>query len=382
MKSKFDYVLVGGGLQNALLTLALLQRSERPSVAIVERGATLGGNHLWSFHAGDVRDGACAFVEPLIDHRWSGYDVEFPELSRSFDEPYASVSSASVDRVVRAAIASSIGSAVHTDREAHEVSAHAVTLDDGQVLEASVVVDARGPDRARCTGRVAWQKFVGVELSLARPHAMARPMLIDARVPQVDGFRFVYTLPLEARRVLVEDTYFSDTPHLDVPTLTARALSYATQRGLVVDEVTRVETGALPLPLDAMPAPSTEGVVTAGYAGGWFHPTTGYSFPAAVRLASHLASVSLGEIHGDAYRAVVADHERQASFGLLLNRLLFSAMPPLERWRVLERFHRLSPETIRRFYGMTTTAADRARIVCGRPPRGISLRAALRAVTA
>jgi lycopene beta-cyclase len=379
---KFDYVLVGGGLQNALLSLALLQRSDRPSVAIVERGATLGGNHLWSFHAGDVRDGARAFVEPLIEHRWAGYDVAFPDASRAIDEPYASVTSASVDRVVRAAIASSIGSVVRSSREACEVSSRSVVLDDGEVLEADVVVDARGPERVLCKGRVGFQKFVGVELALARPHARSRPLLIDARVPQVDGFRFVYTLPLEPRLVLVEDTYYSDTPHLDVGTLTARALSYAADQGLDVAEVARVETGVLPLPLDDMPAPSTEGIVRGGYAGGWFHPTTGYSFPAAVRLASHLASVPADELYGVGYRAMVAEHDRQARFALLLNRLLFSAMPPLERWRVLQRFHQLPAETIRRFYAMTTTAADRARIVCGRPPQGISLRAALRAVTA
>ena len=56
-------------------------------------------------------------------------------------------------------------------------------------------------------------------------------------------------------------------------------------------------------------------------------------------------------------------------------------MPSLERWRVLERFHRLPDPTIRRFYAMTSTTADRARIVCGRPPLWISLRAALRAVS-
>jgi lycopene beta-cyclase len=65
-------------------------------------------------------------------------------------------------------------------------------------------------------------------------------------------------------------------------------------------------------------------------------------------------------------------------FFTLLNRLLFRAVPPAERWRVLERFHGLPVETIERFYAMRTTAADRARILFGRPPRGLSWRAALR----
>ena len=96
---------------------------------------------------------------------------------------------------------------------------------------------------------------------------MARPTLIDACVPQLDGFRFVYTLPLDARRLLVEDTYFSDEPHLDVGALRDRALHHAASLSHSVERVVRVETGVLPLPLDAMPFPSTEGVLRAGYAG-------------------------------------------------------------------------------------------------------------------
>jgi len=49
-----DYLLVGGGLQSALIALALLQREPTPSIAVVEREPLLGGNHTWCFHAADV----------------------------------------------------------------------------------------------------------------------------------------------------------------------------------------------------------------------------------------------------------------------------------------------------------------------------------------
>jgi len=39
---------------------------------------------------------------------------------------------------------------------------------------------------------------------------------------------------------------------------------------------------------------------------------------------------------------------------------------------VLERFYRLPESSIARFYALSTTAFDRARILCGRPPRGMS----------
>ncbi|HSK00525.1 MAG TPA: lycopene cyclase family protein, partial [Kofleriaceae bacterium] len=60
-----------------------------------------------------------------------------------------------------------------------------------------------------------------------------------------------------------------------------------------------------------------------------------------------------------------------------LNRLLFRWFEEGHEWRAIERFYRLPAPLIRRFYALETSAADRARILIGRPPRGFSLRAGL-----
>ena len=101
MTSAFDYVLVGGGLQNALLALALRARRPGSRVALVERAASLGGNHTWSFHEGDVPEAAREWVEPLVARRWPSYDVRFPGLERTLRHAYATIPSARVDAVVR-----------------------------------------------------------------------------------------------------------------------------------------------------------------------------------------------------------------------------------------------------------------------------------------
>jgi lycopene beta-cyclase len=54
--------------------------------------------------------------------------------------------------------------------------------------------------------------------------------------------------------------------------------------------------------------------------------------------------------------------------------MLFLAAEPPERRAVLERFYRLPESVIARFYAGSTTAADKARILIGRPP--VSLRRA------
>lgn len=358
-----DVVLVGGGLQSALIALALLAKRPRARIAIVEREQRLGGNHLWSFHEGDVPPEARDVVAPLIAHHWQGWDVSFPGLQRTFDIPYASITSDRLHEVVSDRVDVVTGVAT-------SVEANAVHLADQRALHGELVIDARGPDASSYPG-CGYQKFVGLELALPKAQARrTRPMLMDATVEQTDGFRFLYELPF-ATHTLVEDTYFSDTPDLDQARIEQGILERYPNA-----EVVRREHGILPLPL-AMPLPFAPSLpLVAGYRGGFFHPTTGYSFPIALRLALHIAD-SFPNVFNDGFHTLCQRHDRQLRFALLLNRLLFRATEPEHRRDVMERFHHLPEATVRRFYALQTTAADRARVICGRPPRGVSLRAAL-----
>ncbi|MEO6599050.1 MAG: lycopene cyclase family protein, partial [Polyangiaceae bacterium] len=68
----FDYLLVGGGLQNALIALAVLRADPAARVGLIERGAALGGNHLWCFHGMDLSEAGQTLVAPLVVQRWGG----------------------------------------------------------------------------------------------------------------------------------------------------------------------------------------------------------------------------------------------------------------------------------------------------------------------
>lgn len=362
MRRTFDYVLIGGGLQNGLIALALRARRPAVTIAMIERGGAPGGNHTWCFHA----DAALpAWLAPLVEVQWAGYDVAFPAYRRTLAAPYACVTSRRfADHVARHV-------ELFANTTAMVVDADSVLVRDlaGDVSElAGTVIDARGPDHA-AVAACGWQKFVGQELRLAAPHGLARPMLMDATVPQRDGFRFFYVLPLAADRVLVEDTYFASGTFLDADLLRVEIAAYVAARGWTIAEVVREETGILPLPWRCEPPRATAPLV-AGYAGGWFHPVTGYSFPIAVRLAEAIAA-------GEALDELATSHARQLRFALRLNKMLFRWFAPDQRHRVLERFYRLPERVIRNFYALQLTALDRARILFGRPPRGLSLRGTL-----
>jgi len=368
MAFEADYVIVGGGLQAGLIALAVRARQSHARIAMVERAPALGGNHTWCFHEGDLPADA-GWIEPLVTVRWDDYDVAFPARRRTLASRYACVTSERLDRAVRPVVDELVLGEPALAIEAHRV------VTPTRELTATVVIDARGPERVAAE-HTGWQVFVGHELRVA-DHGVARPMLIDATVPQVGGFRFVYVLPLDADRLLVEDTLYADTPALDLAAGRAAIAAYVVARGWAVEAVLREETGVLPLPLAyTMPRPERSPLV-AGYAGGWFHPVTGYSFPLAARLASAIASVPAAELFGDALARFAADHAAQLDFACRLNRMLFRWFAPPERYHVLEHFYRLPEDVIRRFYALELSGLDRARMFVGAPPRGLSWRAAL-----
>lgn len=370
-----DYVLVGGGLQSGLLALALLARRPAPRLAIIEQADRLGGNHTWCFHDADVPPALRAVVAPLVVARWDGYSVRFPGRERRLAAPYAAVTSERLDAVVRARVEAT-GGAVMLGRAAIAISARHVLLEGGEEVSGRAVIDARGPVRGASPagGSSGYQKFLGLELVLDGPHGIAEPVLMDATVAQLDGYRFVYTLPLAHDRLLVEDTCFSDHPALDVEAHRARVLDHVAAKGLRVARIAREETGVLPMPWSGGPSPRASSPLVAGYRGGFFHPATGYSFPIAARLAETVARLGPDQLDGPEVERLAAELRRQARFARALNRLLFRWFDPAQRWRIFDRFYRLPEDTIRRFYALDLTLGDQARLLVGGPPRGLSWR--------
>jgi lycopene beta-cyclase len=362
--TRHDVLFIGGGLSSGLTAVRLRQR-RGTRVVIVEREPRLGGQHTWSFHHHDLTADQRAWVQPFVDGSWPATRVHFPALQRRLPAPYYSLRSETFhDRVVAAGVEVVAGEAVRWD-------AASVTLADGRVFESSAILDARGGFDDMVPA--AYQKFVGWDVTLDAPHNLTEPLLMDATVPQTDGFRFVYLLPWSADRVLIEDTYYSDHASLDVEGLTREIGAYAQARGWRIKSFDRRETGVLPIPLEG--APRAEGPVPViGSRAGMFHATTGYSLPQAVRLAEEIADATVLSTAGLATLVSrrAAAQWREMGFCRLLNRLLFRAAPPAERYRVLEKFYRQPEPVIHRFYAGQLTAWDRARLLSGRPPVSIA----------
>jgi lycopene beta-cyclase len=372
----FDAVIVGGGLQGGLLALALLARRNGTQIALIERGPALGGNHTWCFQRGDVPDEARRWLDPLVIASWPEHEVAFPRRRRVLRSVYAAMTSARLDEVVRARLEAAAGCRLLLSSEVTAVESGAAIVASGERIEGRLVVDARGPEPVRPGARTAYQKFFGLEVTAGRD--LERPVLMDATVPQRDGMRFLYLLPLGRGRVLAEETFFSPAPGLDRAALRASVLGLLDARGLEPREVVREEEGELPLPWEPLHAPQPAGgPLVAGVRGGFYHPATGYSLGPAARLALAVAAAPTPAAALAAVVELGRAHERQAAFARLLNRFVFAGWPPGEWYRVFEWFYRLPPGCIARFYALETTATDRARILLGIPPPGLSLHRAV-----
>lgn len=368
-----DLAIVGGGLAGTLIALAVKARQPDLDVRIVEGGVGLGGHHLWSFFGSDVDAEGRMLLKPLVGHGWQSYDVVFPHHRRTLPQSYFTIRSERLNAHARAVLSPQ---AVMTGRRVLACSATAVVLADGDRIEATGVIDARGAGDLSAL-HVGWQKFVGVEFAL-RGHGLERPVVMDASVDQIDGYRFVYCLPFTADTMLIEDTYYSDSPELDEPALETRIADYAANRGWAPGERLRTERGVLPVVIGgdfaAYWRSGGEKLAKAGTRAGLFHPTTGYSLPDAVRLA--LAVAASRDLSGAALCTLTHDHAARAwrdrRFYRLLDAMLFRAAEPAERYRVLERFYRLPDGLVARFYAARSTTLDKARVLAGRPPVKVS----------
>jgi len=363
---KPDMILAGTGLANALIALAVAEAQPGTRILMLDRAPGPSDAHTWSFHHPDLRLAWHRRLDPAIRCRWQGQEARFPDHAQVLRAGYASVNG----QGLAALLAATPAVTLRWDAEITALDADGATL-AGERIEAPCVIDGRGaaPSHHLVTG---YQKFVGLEFEMDAPHGVTRPVIMDATVPQQDGYRFVYLLPFSPTRLLIEDTRYSDGSALDEEALACAIADYAGDKGWRGHEVRR-ERGVLPIALAhdaaALWAEAEGGAVPVGLRAGLFHPVTGYSLPVAAQVADVVAAA--GPTTAEVFAAVRAHALARAGndrFLRLLNRMLFRGCPPDQRHRVLSRFYRLPEPLIERFYAGKLTPLDRLRIITGKPP--------------
>ncbi len=374
---EYDPILVGAGLANTLIALRLQEKRPDLTLLLIETDEQILGNHTWSFHRRDLTPAQYEWIHPLVDYCWPGYDVRFPLFSRGLSGEYCSITSEQLAKTVMARL----GPQIMTGCTVNSVTATQVRIDDGRIVQAHAVIDGRGFTVEK-TMSIGIQAFVGQVWQLAEPHGLSQPILMDATVDQQQGYRFVYTLPLSATELLIEDTHYIDRVQLDPEQARTNIRDYAASQGWQLATLQREEQGNLPITLAGKFSRfwATRSVACSGLRAGLYHATTGYSLPHAVALADEIAQLSC--MTSPCLRTTVQRYAQKAwgrqRFFRILNRMLFLAGPATQRRGVMQRFYRLNADLIARFYAGQLTLWDKLRIVSGKPP--VPVIAALKAI--
>ena len=382
--SEYDILIVGAGLAGLCLAYRIKATQPHLTIKIFDQQKMFIGDKTWSFHGKDVE--TLAPWQPFVTGSWDRYEVRFTR-SQKIKQAYFTMSSHSFFQKMQTLLQKELLLATPI----HSLTANSVFTEAGETYHGKVVVDARSsfPGSLRQMELAGWgfQKFLGLEIQTVKPHGLCEPIIMDAQVPQTDGYRFFYTLPLSERRLLIEDTYYSNSSALNRETSLRDLRLYAHDQGWTIAEEGRVEIGCLPIPtfqtIDPI-LPQSSQPLKIGAGAGFFHPVTGYSFLWSTRVAEALAQIPNPnpETYGRALQELHRQRKANEGFYLFLNRLMFLGSDERHRKNIFERFYSLPTSTIERFYAGRSRWIDRLRLLIGKPPIPISaaLRVLLRGI--
>ena len=372
--NQFDLAIAGGGLAGGLVALAVAKLRPDLDIALIEAEEQFGGNHIWSFFESDVEPEHRWLIDPLISRQWDSYDVRFPKYSRSLSNGYFSIESKNLDRELRKRLPPE---ALKTGQKASQVEDGLVHLADGAKIAAQAVLDVRGNGDVSALD-VGWQKFCGQMLKLKQPHGLERPVIMDATVEQIDGYRFIYCLPFSDTEIFVEDTYYADAPELDSAISHARIAAYAAAKGWVLEAVLSEEKGQLPViyggDFKAFWRANKGVDARAGARAALIQPITSYSLPMAVKTAILIAQMpDINQKTLDTMlRNLAEKHWKNGKFYRMLCAFLFLGAEPAERYKTLEHTYTKDEKLLARFYAGKSTRMDQASLLTGKPPIPIS----------
>jgi lycopene beta-cyclase len=376
--ARYDAVIAGAGLSGLSLAAHLAASGWRDRSVLLVDDASAPAAQCWASwsRAPGLLDAAVTTTYEQIRVHAGGRSRVLPLGSYR----YRLVRRADLRRTIAALISQCPGFELRVGRveRIHDGGEAAETVINGQVVRSTWAFDSVGPPPT-AQHRDARLAFTGWEVRYPRPvFEPDTPVLFDFRTPQDGGTRFVYVLPDDPHRALVELTAFVPR-HGEPPEPDARDAALSAYLRDVVGgddyEVLRAESAVLPL--RAFPPPRRHGRVLAiGASAGLLKATTGYAYQ---RIQRDSAAITESLVrHGHPF-ALPAVHRRHR----LLDAILLEALDH-DPARLEEAFARLfftnPAERVLAFLDEDTDRADELRLIATLPKVPYLRAAATRAV--
>lgn len=281
---RYDYIIIGAGAAGLSLLLRMIDSGilEKKRLLLVEKQPKTSNDRTWCFW-----EQGNGYFEQVVHKEWKDlrfYDDQGPlvldiapysyKMIRGIDFYKHCLSRInahpSIDIVYGEAVLNSKPSAVAT------LSIDGKEVDTGNAIIFNSVFTPPSPANG---GIHLLQHFKGWMIETSSPFFDAQSAtLMDFRVDQKEGASFVYVLPLDSNKALVEYTLF--TGRLLEPAQYDEGLKNYLDTFLQPGEyrVMEEEFGVIPMTTHPFPFLAGAGVYNIGTAGGQTKASTGYTF--------------------------------------------------------------------------------------------------------
>lgn len=355
-------LIAGGGLAGCLAALALKRLRPEVPLLIVEERERFGGEGFRFLFRNELDGEGRSLVAPLVEQAWPGFYIAFPGLTRNLKAELGGFSPAALHRAMTASLDPK---EYRLGVKAVAVRDDALVLDGGETIKAEGAIDARGAANLSML-ELLYETRVERVATLAAPHRLDRPVLIDASPDQAAGFSFVQIFPLGEQRLRIAKALVSERARPD-DAAEARLDHYLGLRGWRVEHVEESIALSRPMPMGGDFASfwriGGARVAKLGLRGGFLQPATGRSVADAARAALALAGAR--DFAGAALHDLIEEEARQLWKRRDFQRgtvAAIAAARPDQRRALLERLYALEPGIIAGFHADRLGLIERKRV--------------------
>lgn len=310
LMTRFDDIILGGGASGLSLAYHLTKAGlSKRRVLLIERAPKRGNDRTWCFW--EKEDGP---FEAAVHRRWQQLWLHGPGGSQKLEiapYTYKMIRSGDFYRLVDDWLErqSNVTRLYGTFERLEEHGNGARVWVEGQAYEGKWVYNSvYSTEVAESGSSTLLQHFRGWVVETEHPHFDPHSAtFMDFRVEQQGEVRFVYVLPLDERRALVEYTLFSGQL-LESNEYDVGLQDYLLEiLGLDDYRVLEREEGVIPMSDARFPLHPSSHVLNIGMAGGCTKPSTGYTFRRIQRQAARITEQLL-KTGQPIYRTASLDH--------------------------------------------------------------------------
>ena len=280
----YDYIIAGTGAAGLSLAYHLQQSSalRQKKLLLIDKAPKQGNDRTWCFWA----QPEFPFAE-ILAKQWRYLDFHGVGFAQKFDiDPYryCLLRSADFYQYIQEALLKN-PSVEFVYGEIEDLQSHAdkasVRVNE-QSYEAAWAFSSLPAPRTPKDGHFYLkQHFKGYWLEVPQDtFEMDSAGFMDFRIPQVaHEARFMYVLPLSARKALVEFTIFSEQLLPQAEQYDAQLQAYIKDFLKIKDyHIGEEEFGIIPMDSEPYPAQIGSRILNIGIAGGAAKPSSGYAF--------------------------------------------------------------------------------------------------------